>query len=169
MGILLVGAVVGADQLTKALVQRSLSLHESIPVIPSIFDITYVRNTGVAFGLLASPRSPLTIGLLILFSSVAVAVLIGLWIRGRKEGRLYTMALALILGGAVGNLIDRIRLGEVIDFLDLHWRDLHWPAFNVADSSITVGVGLLLFHLFFHGDGRRKGKPKEMEYPSREI
>ena len=151
-GICLTSAVIGLDQITKWIVDQEMVLHESIPVIPGFLNMTYVRNTGVAFGLLSSPDPGLRSILLLLFSLVAIAVILIFWFKSRQAHLLLIAALGMILGGAIGNLIDRFRLGEVIDFIDIYWKDLHWPAFNIADSAITIGVILLLFHLIFQSD-----------------
>lgn len=142
--------VVPVDQLTKAYIDATMQLHQSFTVVEHFFNICYVLNTGAAFGMLAD--SPMRVALL---SGVAVlAVAIILWIFRRIDGRqLQRFALALVFSGAIGNLIDRLRLGAVIDFLDVHWYQHHWPAFNVADSAITVGVALLLLDLW--NDERR--------------
>ncbi|BCR03568.1 lipoprotein signal peptidase [Desulfuromonas versatilis] len=154
--LLIISAVVLVlDQATKLFIDSRFALYESLPVIDGFFAITYVRNKGAAFGMLAdsSVRIPF-------FISVAVIAALGiLWYLGklREEQRLLHVALALVFSGAVGNLIDRIRLGEVIDFLDVYWRQYHWPAFNVADSAICVGVGLMLLDLW-REERRRKLK-----------
>ncbi len=129
------GFVVAADQLTKFLIVRSFSPGESLPLLGSILSLTYVQNTGAAFGLFKGQQG--------LFIVLAVAVMgwaaWHLW-RGVPVQPLVRWGLSLVLGGAMGNLIDRIRLGHVVDFLDLHW----WPVFNVGDSAITIGVFLLI-------------------------
>jgi signal peptidase II len=137
-------AVVALDQLTKAIVVRSMELHQSIPVIDGLFSLTYVRNTGAAFGLMAGRLGPeARAAFFLTVSAVAMAVL-GWFLRGvPAERRLVVAACGAVLGGAVGNMIDRATLGEVVDFLDLHVRGWHWPAFNVADMAITVGVAVL--------------------------
>jgi len=134
------------DQLTKLYIDRAFRLYESLPVIDGLFSITYVRNQGAAFGILAnhSLRVPFFIGIALV---AAVGILWAIH-RLRPEQKLASFSLALILSGAVGNLIDRIRLGEVIDFLDVYWRGHHWPAFNIADSAISVGVALLLWEMW---------------------
>ncbi len=131
------------DQLTKIYIDTAFALYESIEVIESFFHITYVRNPGAAFGILSdsSIRIPF-------FISVSVLASIGiLWYLRKVDpsDRWQHFALGLIFSGAVGNLVDRIRLGEVIDFLDAHWYQYHWPAFNVADSAICVGVAVMFF------------------------
>ena len=129
------------DQITKVYIDRTMQLFQSIPVVDNFFHITYVRNRGAAFSFLshASWRLPFFIGV----SLVAAIVIIIAYNKLREDQRLAQVSLAMIFSGAVGNLIDRVRLGEVIDFLDAHWYQHHWPAFNVADSLICVGVFLL--------------------------
>lgn len=132
------------DQLTKAMVVDSLSLYESIEIIPGFFNLVYVTNSGAAFSMLADVNSPwrhyffLTIG-----SAALVGLTVAYW-KLRKVNWLYSWALALIAGGAAGNLIDRMRFGSVIDFLDIYIGNYHWPAFNIADSAICIGAGLFL-------------------------
>jgi signal peptidase II len=145
------GAVLVLDQVTKALVENTMTMHQSIEIIPNLASLTYLRNTGAAFGFLAGARSGLRIVFFALISSVAIGCIVYL-IRGlRPRQKTLLLSLSLILGGAVGNLIDRLRLGEVIDFIDLHWYDIHWPAFNVADSAISVGVVILFLHMLRKG------------------
>jgi len=129
------------DQITKIAVDRSMQLSDSITIVEHFFHLTYVRNRGAAFSFLseASWRLPFFISVTI----VAVIVILVALQKMRDDQRLAHTSLAMIFSGAVGNLIDRIRLGEVIDFLDVHWYQHHWPAFNVADSLICVGVFLL--------------------------
>lgn len=129
------------DQATKVLVDRTMDIYQSVPVIDGLFSITYLRNRGAAFSFLAdfSYRLPF----FILVSVVALGVIAATFRKLRDDQHLAAAALALIFSGALGNLIDRVRLGEVIDFLDVYWKTYHWPAFNVADSAICVGVTLL--------------------------
>jgi signal peptidase II len=130
------------DQLTKIYIDRTMELHSSISVIEGFFNITYLRNKGAAFGILAN--SSFRLPFFILVSLVAVGVILVVIKRLREDQKLAMVSLSLILSGAIGNLIDRVRLGEVIDFLDVHYYAVyHWPAFNVADSAICVGVFLL--------------------------
>lgn len=142
-----VSAIVVVDQLTKAIVDRTMPLHHSIPVIDGFFSLTYIRNTGAAFGLFAGSHEVFRLPFLIGVSLVAMGFIVVLLRRLRKGEIGLTTALAFILGGALGNLIDRIIYGEVIDFLDVYWSRYHWPAFNVADSFITLGVAITLFYL----------------------
>ena len=132
------------DQGAKLLVDHTIPLHHSIPVIEGWVDLTHVRNTGAAFGLLAGHRRALGSYVLIVFSLVAIGFLIHLLRRLSQRDTGLILALTFILGGALGNLVDRVLHGEVIDFVDVHWNAYHWPAFNVADSFITVGAVLCL-------------------------
>lgn len=129
------------DQATKILVDRTMALYQSIPVIDGLFSITYVRNKGAAFSFLSNfeYRRPFFVAITL----VAMVAIIITFRKLRDDQRLAAFSLSLIFSGAVGNLIDRVRLGEVIDFLDVYWKTHHWPAFNVADSAICVGVALL--------------------------
>lgn len=136
-------AVLVADQITKAIVEATMLPHETIPLLP-FFALTYVRNTGAAFGVFAGASPGVRVPLFVGITVVAVAALVSFVRHTPAEHRGTLGALGAILGGAVGNLVCRLRYGEVVDFLDLHWRDLHWPAFNVADSAITVGVAVVL-------------------------
>lgn len=134
------------DQATKLYVDAKMILHQSIPLIDGIFSLTYLRNRGAAFSFLsnASWRIPFFIFVTI----IAVSVIIVAMRKLKEEQRFAQVALAMIFSGAVGNLVDRVRLGEVIDFLDIYWRSHHWPAFNVADSLITVGVMMVALDMF---------------------
>ena len=142
-----VTAIVIADQVTKAIVDRTMSLHESIPIIEGFFNLTYIRNTGAAFGIFSGSHEVFRLPFLIGVSVLAIGFIFVMLKRLRDDATGLTMALAFILGGAIGNLIDRVVYGEVIDFLDVYWADYHWPAFNVADSFITIGVTITLFYL----------------------
>jgi signal peptidase II len=141
--LLLALAVIMIDQLTKNLALRGLAPGQRVPVIGGWFDLTLLFNPGAAFSMLASAggwQRNFLIGMGIVAACVLVWLL---WQHGSQ--RLFATGLALILGGALGNVIDRIFLGQVVDFLLVYYRDWHWPAFNVADSAITVGAGLLIF------------------------
>lgn len=129
------------DQASKLYIDRTMSLYQSIPVVDGFFNIFYIRNRGAAFSFLsqASWRLPFFITI----SLVASLVILIAFGKLRDDQRLAQVSLAMVFSGAVGNLIDRLRLGEVIDFLDVYWKNHHWPAFNVADSFICVGVALL--------------------------
>jgi signal peptidase II len=148
---LISGAVLVLDQAIKILVDKTMSLHQSIEVIPNFAHLTYLRNTGAAFGFLAGSRSSLRVVFFILISAVAIGCIVYLLKSLRPQQKILTVSLSLILGGAIGNLIDRVRLGEVIDFIDLHWYHIHWPAFNMADSAITIGVIMLFIQMIRKG------------------
>ncbi len=146
---LIAGGIVIADQVTKLLILREVSLHTSIPVIPGFFHITHVQNPGGAFGFLAN-QSALVRGVLFLaVSTVAVGMVLWFYHKTPPTHRWLATGFALIIGGAVGNLIDRVRFGKVIDFLDFFFRGWHWPAFNVADSAITVGITIFIIHVIW--------------------
>jgi len=153
-------AVVALDQVTKALVLRSLTVGVPVVVVDGLLSLTLVMNPGLAFGLLAGVPAPwrwVVAGL----SIVALAVLARVAARVLAEGRhpADVAALGLIFGGATGNLIDRARFGAVVDFVDVHVRGWHWPAFNVADSSITVGVAVLALRLLTRPAPARSSPP----------
>lgn len=147
-------AVLSLDQATKIYIDRTLPLHGSITVLEHYFSITYLRNKGAAFGILAN--SAYRLPFFILVSAAAVAVIFAVVKKLREDQVLTAWSLSLIFSGALGNLIDRVRLGEVIDFLYFHWYDHFWPAFNVADSAICVGVFLLALDMFIE-ERRQKG------------
>jgi signal peptidase II len=141
--------VVLLDQLTKGLIAQRLMLHENLEVIPGLFNLTYVRNTGGAFGLLAGEASILRTFLFLAVSSAALGIIFYLYTKTPPGRRWLDTGLAMTFGGALGNFLDRARFGEVVDFLDFHIGNMHWPAFNVADSAISVGIGIFCFYLIF--------------------
>lgn len=147
--------IVAMDQLTKLLVTSRMHLFESIPVLDNIISFTYIRNKGVAFGMLSASDGAILRAVLTLVTFLAILLVVYFLLRTGPDTPIRKLALSLILGGAVGNFIDRVRLGEVVDFVDIHWGNLHWPAFNVADSSITIGVIVLLFCLAFERSRER--------------
>ncbi len=146
IGIGLVAAgVLALDQYTKHLICTGLALYGRIEVLPGYLDIIHVRNSGVAFGFLKGFGMQYKTLSLIAVSAVAVFLLGFLLWQVRRDQKLQGFSLALILGGAIGNIIDRFRLGEVVDFVDAHWLETyHWPAFNVADMAISIGIVVLL-------------------------
>jgi len=149
---LVAGAVLVLDQATKALVLKHLPLGDSIPVIPGFFDLTHVHNPGGAFGFLSGMSAEIRGLLFVAVSLLAVGLILYFYWQTPVRQRLLAVGLSLIFGGAVGNLVDRIRFGIVVDFLDLYAGELHWPAFNIADSAITVGVLIFGYHILFHKD-----------------
>jgi signal peptidase II len=137
------------DQGTKALVECSIPQHGVIPVVPGCLNLTHIRNAGAAFGLFSdSPAAWKTI-LLTVVSVALLVIVVGIVWRGRHLHWESGVGLALILGGALSNLLDRIRIGRVVDFVDVYFRSYHWPAFNLADSAIVVGAGFLVLHYLF--------------------
>ena len=138
------GTVVVLDQLTKFMLVRSLGVHEYRPIIDGLLSLSHVHNRGAAFGVLSRASLPNQPLLLAGLSIVALLAIAYYFLRLPATARLPRLALALVLGGAVGNLIDRLRLGHVVDFIHVYWREHAWPDFNVADSAITVGVVLLI-------------------------
>lgn len=148
--ITVAAVVVGLDRVTKLWIMGHIQPGHAIVVIPKVFRLTHVLNTGAAFSMFESSTSPMLVrNLLVAFSVVAVVVVVVLlWKMGRGV-TLTSVALALILGGAIGNLYDRIRYQHVVDFLEVHIVHYHWPDFNVADSAIVVGACLLLLEMLW--------------------
>ncbi|MBN2369535.1 MAG: signal peptidase II [Vicinamibacteria bacterium] len=143
----IVVSVFVADQIIKRIVDRLFMLHESHEIIPGMLNLTHTRNWGAAFGLFSDRTLPAQTVILTLVSMAALVAIFLYFIR-LPAGRVLPHAgLSLVLGGALGNLADRIRVGYVTDFVDVYWREYHWPTFNVADSAITIGVGLLLIDM----------------------
>lgn len=141
-----IGLIV-ADQMTKALVHQALGLYDSVTVIPGLLDLVHVRNEGVAFGLLNRTDLPFKA---VVTSILAIAALLGIGLYARQlrpHERIARFGLACILGGAIGNLIDRVRQGYVLDFVDVYWGTWHFWAFNVADASISIGAVLVFADL----------------------
>jgi signal peptidase II len=155
LSVIIAGVVLVLDQVTKLIALARLVPGLPVPVIDGLFSLTLVMNPGLAFGMLATTPAAwrwvvaaLSLGALAALAMVASRLL--------SDGRWLTrLGIGLIFGGAVGNLIDRARFGAVVDFLDFYWRQYHWPAFNVADSAITVGVGLLAVAMM--GPAPRRG------------
>jgi len=150
--------VVGLDQLTKAWVTAALQLYERVPVLPPVLEITRLHNRGAAFSFLNDAsgwQHPLFLGLA---AVVTLGILVWLFRMGPVR-RIVPAGLALVAGGAIGNAIDRLHFGYVVDFIHVHWQDVWWfPAFNVADSAITVGAVLLVLDAWL--DGRAQGGPE---------
>jgi signal peptidase II len=157
--VLLAVSVILLDQLTKALVAARIPLHATVSVIPGFFDLTHVRNTGAAFGLFGGDASP---GRTLFLTGVAAVVFCGVvvyaWRSSARDAVLQT-ALAFVAGGAVGNLVDRIRFDFVTDFLRFYVGVHEWPSFNVADSAITVGVILLAWDIWRRPAGEPARSP----------
>jgi signal peptidase II len=150
--LIIIAAIVVLDQITKALVKARVPLHDSVTVIPGLFDLTHVRNTGAAYGFLDNVDFPYKPAVMVVVALIALAAVASYALTLPATQRVARYGLALILGGAIGNLIDRATLGYVVDFVDVYWRGVHFWAFNVADSAITVGVVLMLIDVL--GVGR---------------
>ncbi|MGE5244418.1 MAG: signal peptidase II [Betaproteobacteria bacterium] len=145
-------AVVVLDQLTKALVRRTLPLHASVTVVPGFMDLTHVLNSGAAFGILNGTDFPFKTVVIALIATAAL-VGVGLYAASLAHHQLVArIGLALIIGGAAGNLLDRIAFGSVVDFIDVYWREYHFWAFNVADSAISVGVAMMILDMLGVGN-----------------
>ncbi len=142
-------AIFVADQVTKAAVEGSIPEHVTVPVVPHFLNLVYTKNAGAAFGLFSESPSAWRTVLLIVVSSLLLAMVIGVVWRNQQLRRVAGVGLALILGGALSNLFDRIRFGRVVDFVDVYYRGYHWYTFNLADASIVVGAGFLVFELLF--------------------
>ncbi len=141
------GIVVALDQMTKYLLVNAIPLNAGIPVIPGLFNLVHVHNTGGAFSIFAGPGYPWRQHVLIGLTVVVVAAIAYAYGKTGKKDNWTRIAYVCITGGAIGNLIDRIRLGEVIDFLDVYVGKWRWPAFNVADAAISTGAVMLLISL----------------------
>jgi signal peptidase II len=153
--LVLAGVVVLADQATKAMVRARLPLHDSVTIVPGLLELTHVRNTGAAFGIFNAAEFPYKAALIALVATIALASIALYTARLSPHQSLARLGLALILGGAAGNLIDRVTAGFVLDFVDFHWGEYHFWAFNVADAAITVGVVGMLLDMIRTGDGRQ--------------
>jgi signal peptidase II len=143
----IVGIVLVLDQVTKYVVEARIRLHDVIIVIPGFFNLTHVRNKGAAFGILSSLPEVWRSAFFIMVTIIAVAAIIVLIMKTHE--RLPVYAFSLIVGGAVGNVIDRIRYGEVVDFIQWYVKSHYWPSFNMADSAISIGVALLAVEMLF--------------------
>jgi signal peptidase II len=147
--LMIAAAVLVVDQITKAIVLARFAPDALMPVVPGVFNLVRVENPGIAFGMLGDLPPALAFTMIVVLSVVAIGLVTYLlWKSGPADARL-ALALSLILGGAIGNLIDRILRGRVVDFLDFYVASYHWPAFNVADSAIVVGAGLLALDILW--------------------
>lgn len=157
---LLAGSIIVFDQVTKAMILERFRLGETVSVLTNYFNITYVQNKGAAFGMLAQANPAFRIPFFVIVPLAALASIAYIFRKIPDQDTKLAIALSLVIGGAIGNLIDRVALGYVVDFLDFHWQwGYHFPAFNVADSAICVGVGLVILDLFAPEEGKshRKG------------
>ncbi len=143
------GAIVILDQLSKAVVRFSLPLYQEVPIFPGFFSLTHIENPGGAFGFLAGHPSILQRLFFLIGPLAAIGFLIYLYKKIPASYSILTAGLALIMGGALGNLIDRLRFGKVTDFFDFFIGRTHWPAFNIADSAVTIGSIIFIYYLIF--------------------
>lgn len=137
------------DQWTKYVVEQRLSLYEKLEVIDGFFNLTHVRNSGGAFGIFGGEKGGIGGLLFVVVSLLAIGIIVFLFLKVKDEEKILSLSFSLVLSGALGNLIDRLRYGEVVDFLDFYVFSYHWPAFNIADSAICIGIGLLALELLF--------------------
>jgi signal peptidase II len=149
--LLLAAAVLVADQASKALVRANLQIWDMHSVIPGFFNLVHIQNRGAAFGFLSHGQGMWQPVFFIILTIAAVAIILSLMWTGHRRDKIFQFSLGAILGGAVGNLVDRIRLGVVTDFLDFFVQGMHWPAFNIADIAITCGAFLLLIAVYRKG------------------
>ena len=143
------------DQWTKYAIQQRLVLYQKAEVIHGFFNLVHVRNTGGAFGIFGGERGGLGSLLFVVVSLAAIGSILFLFVRLREDEKRLSFSLSLVLSGAIGNLIDRLRYGEVVDFLDFYLLSYHWPAFNIADSAICLGIGLMALEFL-----KRSTKPQ---------
>ncbi len=144
------------DQWTKHVIQQRLVLYQKVEVIRGIFNLVHVRNTGGAFGIFGGEKGGLGSLIFVVVSLVAIGTILFLYFRLKEDEDTLSLSFSLVLSGAMGNLIDRLRYGEVVDFLDFFLSSFHWPAFNFADSAICLGIGLMALELLIQD--RRKSK-----------
>ena len=146
--LLLISVVIVAlDQITKTIILNSLELYHSIKIIPGFFNITHIHNPGGAFGFLADQSASVRVIVFLFVSILALGFIFYFYRKTPETHKMLATGFALIFGGAIGNLIDRVRFGTVVDFLDVYIKNLHWPAFNIADSAITIGMGVFVYHV----------------------
>jgi signal peptidase II len=148
--ILVSGFVVLADQITKYIIKINLVLHDNIIVIDNFFNITHILNPGGAFGLFANQSIEIRRFIFLFMSSIVAFFILWFYKKCAMDYIFLSYGLALIFGGAIGNLIDRFMYGKVVDFLDFYIGSSHWPAFNVADSAISIGMCILVYHILFN-------------------
>jgi len=156
---ILAGAIIALDQLTKVMILSRFRLGESYSIIENFFNLTFVKNFGAAFGFLAQSHPEFREIFFLTMPPAAMIVIFFLLKGVQNDDRTQVLALSSILGGAIGNYIDRLRFRYVVDFLDFHWFDKYsWPAFNIADSAIVIGVGVLMVQMFLDSRNRKTGK-----------
>ena len=145
--VFIAGLVILIDQATKFAVEQYLPLYHTVEIVPGFFNLTHLLNPGGAFGLMANQGPVIRSLLFIVVSLLAVCMVLYFYLKTPETHQMLSTGLAMILGGAAGNLIDRLRMGKVVDFLDFYIKGFHWPAFNVADSAISVGMTIFALHI----------------------
>lgn len=148
--ILVSGGIVLADQVSKYIIKLNLALYDHIVVIEKFFNITHILNPGGAFGFFANQSLDIRRFIFLFMSSIVAVFVLWFYKKCAAQFIFLSYGLALIFGGAIGNLIDRFRYGKVVDFLDFYIGSSHWPAFNIADSAITIGMVILIYHILFN-------------------
>ncbi len=143
------GLIVLLDQITKEIVLKKLPFYDSVTVVTGFFSLTNIRNPGGAFGLMANQPPFVRVFFFIFVSALFIIMIYFFYLKIPAGYFKLRMGIAMIVGGAMGNMIDRIRFGYVVDFLDFYLKNFHWPAFNVADSAITIGITIFAYHLIF--------------------
>ena len=162
------GLVIALDQLTKYSIVDHFRLGETLPIITGFFNLTYVQNKGAAFGLLSQAHPSFRVPFFIIVPLIALLTIVYVFRKIPDNDAKLSVALSLVISGAIGNLIDRLTLGYVVDFLDFHWQwGYHFPAFNVADSAICIGVGLIMLDLLLQegSTSQRKGPQVNVSHP----
>ncbi|QPJ63829.1 MAG: signal peptidase II [Candidatus Nitronauta litoralis] len=162
---LLSNVLIILDQFSKRWVQGYIPENHSLPIIEGFFSFTHIRNPGVAFGIFASNTSNAKIPLFIIFSIIAILAILVFYFQTPRDHKVTLTGLILLFSGAIGNLIDRIMYHEVVDFLDFYIEGMHFPAFNIADSCITIGVGLMFIDLFKKDQAAKKLQAKAKSQP----
>lgn len=153
---IIVFVILSSDLYTKDLIQNNFLLYQPVPVFEGFMNITYVENPGAAFGIMADMDPTVRSIFFGVVSVLAVTIVLYIYFKHPENSNLIRNASALILGGAIGNMTDRIRYGKVVDFIDIYWGQYHWPAFNIADMAISIGVGLFLLDMFI--DKKKTGQ-----------
>jgi len=141
--------IILTDQWTKYVVLQRVPLYRRVEVIQGFFNLTHVRNAGGAFGIFGGEKGGISGLLFVVVSLLAIGIILFLFLKVKEEEKHIALSLSLVLSGAIGNLLDRVRYGEVVDFLDFHISSYHWPAFNIADTAICMGIGLMALELLF--------------------
>lgn len=137
------------DQLTKFYIKKVLYLYQSIEIIKDVFYITYVQNSGISFGMLGGIDSEIKRWILVVIIGIAIVLITYYWFKNKNQNLFYNTGCGMILGGAFGNFMDRLLMGKVVDFIDVGYKSFRWPVFNMADTFISIGIGILILYLIF--------------------